>query len=156
MRRTHDQAARFEQTDRPAGRPTGQLGLSCDLRSGEHSAWCENGQHRGLRHRSGSHRIPRSVSDWGDYTRFSVGTTAANIDVGEDIRWLPRHEAPPDLPDDDWWLFDDALAAYTVFTADGAALPGWVAITDPLIVTHYARRRDALWSRAIPHTEYAK
>ncbi|MBF6340089.1 hypothetical protein IU450_29995 [Nocardia abscessus] len=92
----------------------------------------------------------------GDYTRFSVGTTAANIDVGEDIRWLPRQDAPPDLPDDDWWLFDDALAAYTVFTADGAALPGWVAITDPLIVAHYARRRDALWSRAIPHAEYAK
>ncbi|WP_330253600.1 hypothetical protein OG874_03045 [Nocardia sp. NBC_00565] len=92
----------------------------------------------------------------GDYTHFSVGTTAANIEVGEDIRWLPRQDAPAHLPDDDWWLFDGELAAYTVFTSDGAALPGWVAITDPAIVAQYAQRRDELWAKAIPHNEYAK
>lgn len=91
----------------------------------------------------------------GDYTRFSVGTTAANLEAGEDIRWLPRQAAPADLPDDDWWLFDDELAAYTVFERDGSALPGWVATTDPLIVGHYAQLRDQLWAKAIPHSEYA-
>lgn len=92
----------------------------------------------------------------GDYTRFSIGTSAANIEVGEDIRWLPRQDAPPDLPDDDWWLFDDAVAAYTVFTSDGAALPGWMATTDPVVVAHYAQLRDLLWSKAIAHADYAK
>lgn len=92
----------------------------------------------------------------GDYTRFSVGTTEANLQAGEDIRWLPRQDAPADLPDDDWWLFDDELAAYTVFQRDGSALPGWAAVTDPEIVRHYAKLRDHLWSKAIPHREYAK
>jgi hypothetical protein len=92
----------------------------------------------------------------GDYARFSVGTAAANVDVGEDIRWLPRQDAPADLPDDDWWLFDDQLAAYTVFNSDGTAVPGWVAITDPAILRLHVQRRDALWSKAIPHIEYAK
>ncbi|MFE3446050.1 DUF6879 family protein [Nocardia sp. NPDC059180] len=90
----------------------------------------------------------------GEYARFSLATTAANLEVGEEIRWLPRQHAPPDLPDDDWWLFDDDMAAYTVFTGDGAALPGWVTTTDPAIVAHYARRRDDLWGKAIPHTAY--
>ncbi|NKY26575.1 DUF6879 family protein [Nocardia gamkensis] len=92
----------------------------------------------------------------GDYTRFSVGTTSTNIEVGEDIRWLPRQDAPPGLPDDDWWLFDDEMAAYTVFNSDGTAAPGWAAITDPVITAHYAQRRDELWSKAIPHAEYDK
>ncbi|MQY25118.1 DUF6879 family protein [Nocardia aurantia] len=92
----------------------------------------------------------------GDYTRFAVGTADANLQVGEDIRWLPRRDAPADLPDDDWWLFDDKLAAYTVFQRDGSALPGWVATTDPAIVRHYADVRDRLWAKAIPHGEYAK
>ncbi|MBF6351024.1 hypothetical protein IU448_18670 [Nocardia flavorosea] len=92
----------------------------------------------------------------GDYARFSVGTTAANIEVGEDIRWLPRQDAPASLPDDDWWLFDDELAAYTVFNRDGTAEPGWAALTDPAITAHYARLRDELWTKAIPHADYAK
>ncbi|MFB8277835.1 DUF6879 family protein [Nocardia colli] len=91
----------------------------------------------------------------GEYTRFSVGTTHYNQAAGEDIRWLPRHNAPTDLPEDDWWLFDDKLVAYTVFD-DGIALPGWAAIIDPAITGHYARRRDELWAKAVPHDEYAK
>ncbi|MCX4096172.1 DUF6879 family protein [Nocardia sp. alder85J] len=92
----------------------------------------------------------------GPYTRFAVGTTDANLRVGEDIRWLPRRDAPVDLGDDDWWLFDDEVAAYTVFQRDGSALPGWAATTDPAVVRHYADVRDRLWTKAIPHLEYAK
>ncbi|AHH22124.1 hypothetical protein NONO_c73680 [Nocardia nova SH22a] len=92
----------------------------------------------------------------GDYARFSVGTTAANLEAGEDIRWLPRQGAPSDLPEDDWWLFDDALAAFTVFNPDGSVQPGWAATSDPAITAHLALTRDMLWSKAIPHTEYAK
>ncbi|ATL65047.1 DUF6879 family protein [Nocardia terpenica] len=102
-------------------------------------------------------RRVRVISEpWGEYTRFSLGTTYANMEAGEDIRWLPRHDAPPDLPADDWWLFDDQLAAFTVFDHDGTAEPGWVATTDPVITKHYAARREELWSRAISHYEYAK
>ncbi|MBF6175248.1 DUF6879 family protein [Nocardia blacklockiae] len=92
----------------------------------------------------------------GQYTRFSVGTTAANIRAGEDIRWLPRHDAPPGLPDDDWWLFDDEFVAFTAFERDGSALPGWMAVDDPAIAAHYAERREQLWRRGIPHHEYTE
>ncbi|UGT63942.1 DUF6879 family protein [Nocardia asteroides] len=99
-------------------------------------------------------RVRVTSEPHGDYTRFSVGTTAANIDVGEDIRWLPRSSAPVDLPDDDWWLFGDEVAAFTVFADDGSALPGWAATTDPVITGYYARRRDDLWAKAVPHADY--
>ncbi|ATL67243.1 hypothetical protein GZH49_30185 [Nocardia terpenica] len=90
----------------------------------------------------------------GDYTRFAVGTTPGNLEAGEDIRWLPRQNAPSDLPEDDWWLFDDELVAYTVFERDGTALPGWAATRDPAIAGHCARRRDELWAKAVRHYEY--
>ncbi|WP_348537826.1 DUF6879 family protein [Nocardia cyriacigeorgica] len=116
--------------------------------------------HALMREVTGSGRVVQRVrvvsEPHGDYTRFSIGTTAANLDAGEDIRWLPRHDAPVDLPDDDWWLFDEELAAFTVFTADGEALPGWVATSDPVVVAHCAQRRDDLWAKAIEHADYAK
>lgn len=90
----------------------------------------------------------------GDYARFSVGTTGANIEAGEDIRWLPRAHAPDGLPEDDWWLFGDEMAAYTVFADDGTALPGWAATTDPAITAHYAQVRNMLWAKAIRHADY--
>ncbi len=89
-----------------------------------------------------------------DYTRFAIAVTAGNVAAGEDIRWLPRGHAPEALPDDDWWLFDDRLVAWTVFERDGTALLGWAASTDEVLTRHYARIRDQLWARAIPHDDY--
>ncbi|MFE6859665.1 DUF6879 family protein [Nocardia sp. NPDC057668] len=91
-----------------------------------------------------------------DYIRFALSTTAGSLAVGDDIRWLPRNRAPVSLPDDDWWLFDDHLVAWTVFKRDGTALPGWVASTDPAIADHYAQLRNQLWSKAIQHNDYAR
>ncbi|AYF74190.1 hypothetical protein D7D52_10305 [Nocardia yunnanensis] len=91
-----------------------------------------------------------------DYVRFAVATTPGNLDAGEDIRWLPREVAPEELPDDDWWLLDEDLVAWTVFEQDGTALPGWVATTDSALTAHYAAVRDRLWDKAIRHHDYIK
>lgn len=91
-----------------------------------------------------------------DYIRFALATTPGSLAVGDDIRWLPRNRAPVALPDDDWWLFDERLVAWTVFERDGTALPGWVASTDPLIAGHYAELRDQLWSKAVRHDDYTR
>lgn len=89
-----------------------------------------------------------------DYVRFALSTTPGSLAAGEDIRWLPRADAPSGLPDDDWWLFDDRTVAWTVFEQDGTALPGWVASDDPAIAGHCAQLRDQLWGKAIRHNDY--
>lgn len=91
-----------------------------------------------------------------DYIRFALATTPGSVAVGDDIRWLPRNLAPVGLPEDDWWLFDEDLVAWTVFERDGTALPGWVASTDPAIAAHYAQLRNQLWGRAIRDSDYAR
>ncbi|KZM68429.1 hypothetical protein AWN90_11165 [Nocardia terpenica] len=91
-----------------------------------------------------------------DYIRFAASTVPGSLVAGEDIRWLPRNDAPAGLPDDDWWLFDEDLVAWTVFEQDGTALPGWVASTDPALTGHYAGLRDQLWDKAIRHGDYMK
>ncbi|NEW29705.1 DUF6879 family protein [Nocardia cyriacigeorgica] len=74
-----------------------------------------------------------------DYTRFAKHVAWLNMEAGEDVRYVPRHLINGhDLTADDWWLFDDQLVAFTVFTSTGA----WVGATvtvDPVIVD-YVRR----------------
>src|SRR3989442_7192498 len=50
-----------------------------------------------------------------DYTRWALSVSPRNIAAGEEIRWIPRHSInPADLTGDDYWLFDDRLAAFSV------------------------------------------
>lgn len=88
-----------------------------------------------------------------DYVRFALAAASANVDAGEDIRWLPRHLVDG-ITVDDWWLFDDELVAYTVFTSAGEALPGWVSTADPAIARHCAVVRDRLWPLSVSHRDY--
>lgn len=45
--------------------------------------------------------------------------TRFNIEVGEDIRWLPRHHLTArELPNLDFWLFDASWACVLHFDAD--------------------------------------
>jgi hypothetical protein len=80
-----------------------------------------------------------------------------NLEVGEDIRWLPRHLLPDEIVfpvnGNDWWIFDDLLVAVGHFRDDGS-VQGHEIITDPAVVTDCVRVRDQLWSIAIPHSEY--
>jgi len=89
-----------------------------------------------------------------DYTRFLHATTQANVDVGEDIRWLPRHAIDPgELTADDWWSLDEDTIAFTAFEPDGN-LGGLAVTTDPVIVRYCLAVRDTVWDRAIPHADY--
>ncbi|MBH0779398.1 DUF6879 family protein [Nocardia bovistercoris] len=89
-----------------------------------------------------------------DYTRWALSVSPRNIAAGEDIRWLPRHQiAPSDLTGDDYWLFDDHLAAFSVFTPSGEGT-GFAVTTDPVIAEHFRTVRDRVWQAAVPHDEY--
>ena len=92
-----------------------------------------------------------------DYIRWEHSSTVHNLEVGEDIRWLPRHRLPIDFvfpaKRNDWWLFDDRLIAVGHFHDDGS-VQGHEIITDGAVVADCVRVRDRLWTIAIPHSEY--
>jgi hypothetical protein len=92
-----------------------------------------------------------------DYIKWEHSNTVLNLEVGEDIRWLPRHLLPGGIvfPADgnDWWLFDDRLVVIGHFR-DNGSVQGHEIITDRAVVADCVRVRDQLWSVAIPHSEY--
>ncbi|WP_024801216.1 DUF6879 family protein [Nocardia sp. BMG51109] len=90
-----------------------------------------------------------------DYTRFALAIARLNAEAGEDIRYIPRHGVDPEqLSGDDWWIFDDDLVAFSVFTPTGAG-GGFATTSDPAIVSHIRAVRDRLWPTGIPYAEYA-
>ncbi|MFI9509130.1 DUF6879 family protein [Nocardia sp. NPDC052566] len=89
-----------------------------------------------------------------DYTRFLLSTTADSLASGEHIRWLPRHlTRAEDTAPGDYWLFDDDVAAFHLFTPAGE-WTGVAVSTDPVIVGHCCAVRDRLRPQGIPHLEY--
>src|ERR1700678_35490 len=55
-----------------------------------------------------------------EYTRWGLAIARLNTEAGEDIRYLPRDLAEGiDLPDEDYWLFDDDKLILSVFSEDG-------------------------------------
>ncbi|MBT3160584.1 hypothetical protein KQH42_27810 [Streptomyces sp. CHA1] len=91
------------------------------------------------------------------YVTWEHSLTDLNIEVGEDIRWLPRHLLPQGITfpvqGNDWWLYDDRLLAVGHFDAEGRVL-GSQIIENPATVAECIRLRDLLWSLATPHAEY--
>ncbi|MEU1629756.1 DUF6879 family protein [Streptomyces sp. NPDC020096] len=91
-----------------------------------------------------------------DYIRYEYDGTFTNIAAGEQVRWLPRRKTRDlALPGVDFWVFDDATVIYNHFTGDGQwSEPGMELTADPALVRLCSSAFDAVWERAIPHTEY--
>ncbi|MDW5326602.1 DUF6879 family protein [Plantactinospora sp. KLBMP9567] len=89
-----------------------------------------------------------------DYVRWGLTVAKLNIAAGEDIRWLPRHQAGGiDLPFDDYWLFDDSRVVFTIFEPSGQ-FAGGAETTDPYIVERCRTVHRQVWQRAVPHAAY--
>ncbi|MFF2549868.1 DUF6879 family protein [Nocardia sp. NPDC058058] len=89
-----------------------------------------------------------------DYTRFALAIAPLNIAAGEDVRYIPRHTIDSGLlTGDDWWIFDDDLVAFSVFSPDGAG-QGLATTTDPVITAHIRQLRDRVWQLATPFADY--
>jgi Family of unknown function (DUF6879) len=89
-----------------------------------------------------------------DYIRFEWAGTNANIEAGEEIRWLPRRMASPiALPGNDFWMFDDSAVVFSVFTGRGAVAERQL-VADPTVLELCRSAFEAVWSVAIPHDEY--
>ncbi len=91
-----------------------------------------------------------------DYIRYEHALTAANVELGEEVRWLPRRLASDlALPGNDCWLFDEARVLFNHFTGDGAwAEPRLTYTEDPAVAKLCAAAFDAVWERGVPHDQY--
>lgn len=89
-----------------------------------------------------------------EYIRFEHAGTFNNVAAGEDVRWLPRRRASDiALPGNDFWLFDGRLVEWNHFTGDGG-LVGHELSDDPAVARLCATAFEAVWERAVPHSEY--
>ncbi|WP_406343892.1 DUF6879 family protein [Streptomyces sp. NBC_00648] len=91
-----------------------------------------------------------------DYVEFEHHVTAANVNAGELVRWLPRPQASDiALPGNDFWLLDGNAVVFHHFDGYGELAPDDESFTDdPATVKLCASAFEAVWERAIPHGEY--
>ena len=91
-----------------------------------------------------------------DYIRWEHAATSLNVDAGELVRWLPRRRAVDiALPGADFWLFDDRLVQFNIFTGDGDwADPPKEFSEDPAVVKLCSDAFEAVWERAVDHEKY--
>lgn len=89
-----------------------------------------------------------------EYVRFEHFVTVMNLAAGEQVRWLPRHQAAGLLlPAVEGWVFDEEVVVVNHFTGNG----DWVGeerIEDAGIAAAYREAFEAAWSRGIPHEHY--
>ncbi|RSS87042.1 hypothetical protein EF903_17910 [Streptomyces sp. WAC05292] len=89
-----------------------------------------------------------------EYIRFDHAITDANIRAGEEVRWLGRrHASALALPGNDFWLIDDRVVRWNIFSGDGEALdPDHTE--DPAAIKLCADAFQAVWKLAVPHADY--
>lgn len=89
-----------------------------------------------------------------DYIRFEHAITDANERAGEQVRWLPRRRASTlALPGNDFWLIDDRIVRWNLFSGDGHALkPDHTEDADAVKLC--AEAFHAVWDLATPHANY--
>lgn len=91
-----------------------------------------------------------------EYIRYEHAGTHVNVAAGEQVRWLPRHQAATLLvPGADLWIFDNETVLFNHFTGDGNwADPDMELVTDPTVVRQCTTAFERIWERAAPHDQY--
>ncbi|MET8684790.1 DUF6879 family protein [Streptomyces sp. NPDC004732] len=89
-----------------------------------------------------------------EYIAWEHYYTRANVEAGEQVRWLPRrHASTLLLPGNDYWLFDDQLARIHHFAGDGSLVEDEFN-TDTGVLKFLDDAFEALWDHGIPHEEF--
>lgn len=84
-----------------------------------------------------------------DYLRFELALTPLNIEAGEDVRLLREaRRRELDLPDQDFWLFDDEWVALMHFGPEGFKYAE--VIQDFHTVERFREIRALAWEAARP------
>ena len=100
-------------------------------------------------------RRARIVSEpLSDYQRWSYSIAQPMVDAGEDIRWVPRRlVSSTAIPGNDFYLFDNQLVVFLLYTGSGVAA-GKFASTDPADIQLCKSSFEAVWKLAVAHSEY--
>ncbi len=100
-------------------------------------------------------RRARIVSEpLSDYQRWSYSIAYPMVEAGEDIRWVPRRMVSPvAVPGNDFYLFDDQLAVFLLYSGSGLAA-GMASSADSAVIRLCRSAFEAVWKLAIPHREY--
>jgi hypothetical protein len=89
-----------------------------------------------------------------DYQRWSHSIAHPMVEAGEDIRWTSRALVSSiALPGNDFYLFDDRLAVFLLYTGSGLTA-GWESSTDPADIDLCRSAFDATWKLSTPHRDY--
>lgn len=89
-----------------------------------------------------------------EYIRYEHSGTFTNIAAGEQIRWLPRSQASDiALPGNDFWLFDDQLVQFGIFSGNGEFIKDELS-NDPDVAKLCSSAFESVWDRAIPHEQF--
>jgi hypothetical protein len=101
-------------------------------------------------------RRARVVSEpLSEYQRWSHSIASPMVEAGEDIRWVPRRlVSSVALPGNDFYLFDDRLAVFLLYTGNGLSA-GMLSSADPADLRLCRTAFEAVWKLSIPHREYA-
>lgn len=101
-------------------------------------------------------RRARVVSEpLSDYQRWSYSIALPMVEAGEDIRWVPRRlVSSVALPGNDFYLFDDRLAVFLLYTGNGLSA-GMLSSADPADLRLCRTAFEAVWELSVPHREYA-
>lgn len=76
-----------------------------------------------------------------------------NVKAGEDVRILDITDRPaPELPDHDFWLFDDATVVKLLYRPDGTQI-GRELVEHPDL-SQYLAWQEGAWQAAVPFTDY--
>ena len=100
-------------------------------------------------------RRARVVSEpLSDYQRWSYSIADPMVNAGEDIRWVPRRlVSSVALPGNDFYLFDDQLAVFLLYSGNGLSA-GMLSSSDPADLRLCRSAFEAVWELSIPHSEY--
>lgn len=115
--------------------------------------WC--GRLRDHAKAGRSVRRARVVSEpLSEYQRWSHSIALPMVEAGEDIRWVPRRlVSSVALPGNDFYLFDDRLAVFLLYTGNGLAA-GMLSSSDSADLRLCRSAFAAVWKLSIPHREY--
>ncbi|MFI6320066.1 DUF6879 family protein [Nonomuraea sp. NPDC050556] len=89
-----------------------------------------------------------------EYIAWEYAGSYQNVEAGEEIAWLPRHQAGAiALPANDFWLFDESTVVLNYWTGAGEWLGNEVT-EDPALAELCATSFKAVWGIATPHSDY--
>ncbi|MDQ1293235.1 MAG: hypothetical protein QG608_1116 [Actinomycetota bacterium] len=90
------------------------------------------------------------------YVRYEHAITSAlNLAAGEQVRWLPRDQAPGDLflPVNDFWVFDAHTALMLHHDGDGEETRR-VLCRDQHVIARLVDAFEAVWEVGVDHVDY--